>query len=811
MKRLIQTLLFASQLALSSTSVAEESKVPGASKPPARLTIQAELPRASSRSGVAAHFAAEVVYFWSTCATCAPVVEGALAVDIPVEARSKRRRVDVVGTKEHPVLWVRFGTDDKFYSMIVVGAPSGEAAEGKTATSPELVLKGWAGEKSPQKASLERGPDGSLTLELAQEPSFCGKSAPRETRVLRPLEGRFATVRASALPAKEREGAERREARVWSEPENALVALDAVGARSSSIPVDGDRKAPWSEAFDFTELGAPLGVDPGKWVIEFAAPLTEPTALYFVVSEKVYQLEFLPSSSKRYAVELGGEEGACVALVQPRTPAPLVEIMGTAQEKGSRTTAELVSELASGEPGIVDALLVFRGASAGREIARAFGKMSPPAQARAFSIVRKLAPEDGAPVYVRALEAGGEGEEALARLSALGPLGAAAVFARLKEGARGAEETLVAALLTLDAAFAARHLPLLLEEKQSEGRALFREALSGLAKDARAHGALSKWLRPEEMERLSPTAQIDLVRAIEPTLARLEGASAALARLSDSADFEGAYHLVPLVVKHHQTVDRAPAILRGWLSGEASRELDEEEKAALAVRVLESLLEHSDEGAGTSWSAALDESLRAENMRVRRGALLNLARDKEAARERATLLLELLTKDKWPQVRAAAALAIGPEPDGNFAPRAERVLLRRLKNDSDAKVRRALARAVSAARSDAIVSATRRSFESDADYLVRAEAAVSLGKLCDKASISALTTRARSLGTGLTEEGPIELGLASVTALALLTPDDINKRLAPLLSEKAPRLTRRQVLLRIEAAQALPGATRCSR
>lgn len=811
-KRVLCTLLFASHFASTSAGFAEEPRASGVSATPSKLSVQTQLPGSALRRGAAAHFSAEAAHFWGCTGPCAAGGEGALGVEIPQEARSKRRRVDVVGTKDHPVLWVRWGTDEEFYSMVVIGAAANQETEGEASALPELVLKGWAGKESAQKTSLEKEADGTLTLELARESSFCGRSAPRETRVLRPGESRFVSVRASALSSKERESAERKEARPFSESENILVALFAKGARSSSSPVDGDRAGVWSEAFEFTELDSPQGVDAGRWVFEFQEPLKQPTALYFVVSEKVYQLEFLPSDARRFVVELGAENGSCIAVVQPRTPAPVVEIMGTAAEQGTRTTAELVSDLKKGEPGLVDALLVLRGKEAGREIAAAFGAMSPSTQARAFAVAERLSSDAGIPVFVRALEAGnGRSEEALSRLMALGPAGTEAVFARLKEAKGDAEGALITALSTMDVSFAASHLPLLLSESGSERRARLRDALSRLAKVQRARGVLSKWVTPEEMMRLAPEGQIELLRALEPELSYFEGAPSELLRLADSANFERAFHLAPLLVKNHAKAAGADEILSRWIFGELTGKIADEEKAALSVRVLDSLLEHGNEATLKSLSATLEKALTAENMRVRRGALLNLARLKEGFPVREERLLDLLLHDRWPQVRAAAAQAVFPDQNGSFAPRTERVLLRRLKNDPDAAVRRALARGVAASSNESIVKGVRRAFEADEDYLVRAEAAVSLGKLCDEGSLGALTARARSLGTGLTEEGPIELGLSSVTALALLTPQDINKRLAPLLSDKASRLTRQQVLLRIEAARAISGGASCPR
>lgn len=797
--------IFALFLGAVKQSGANPPAAGAATAGPLLLRVQSELPASPRRNGLAAHFTADAAYFWGCSGPCAARTEGGLTVEIPKEAKSGRRRIEVLGTKEDPVLWVRWGTDERFYSMIVMGA----AREAKD-NGPALVLKGWAGEKSEQKTALVKDADGGLTLALAPEESFCGRLVSRKIRVLRPAEGRFVAVRAPVLAEKEREGALRREARPWTGAENTLFALDPKGEYSAPVPVDGDRGVPWDGAFEFTELKIPEGLAEGQWIFEFSEALKEPTALYVVVSEKVYQAEFNPSESKRYALSLDDNQGKCVALVQPRTPAPLAEIMGTNAAGGQQTTAQLVSDLNSAPPGITDALLRMRGAEAGREIARNYGRMSPAVQARAFGIAQKLPRDAALSVFVQAVLAGGnQAAEAALLLRAAGSTGSKALLDHIKEGESAGDSTLIDVLAQIDPVFAARYLPPLLGDELRSRRFLLREALGRVVKVAEARDVLSEWFSTSTpSRRLSPRAQVELLRALEPDLAHLDGAMGALRRAAEPADFTRAYLLTPLLVKNFAVLEGSSEVLDRWLRGEVRGTPDDLEKAALAVGVLDALLEHGDTAARTALNGSLNASLSSENMRVRRAALFNIARTQTNSGP-ADEILHLLARDPFPQVRASAALAVPAVSGPTWGERTERALLRRLRKEEDASVRRSIVRALSAGSGEAVVEGVRRSFEKDEDYAVRAEAAVSLGKLCDVDSLGALTARARELGTGLTEDGPIELGLSSVTALAYLAPADINKRLAPLLSTRASRLTRQQVLGRIEAVRASSDSKSC--
>src|SRR5690606_12452727 len=188
----IAALLFVTSAGGAEAS-ASAPAAPSPSEP--NLKVHSQLPAGPERHAVAVHFEDSTAHFWGCFGPCALGGEEALSVDIPEQARGKKRRVKIIGTKEDPVLWVRWGADDEFYSVIVIGARSTV----KSAARPRLVLKGWAGKNSKSRARLEEGEDGALTLTSAPRGAFCSRDLPRRTRVLRPAEGRFATVRAPAL------------------------------------------------------------------------------------------------------------------------------------------------------------------------------------------------------------------------------------------------------------------------------------------------------------------------------------------------------------------------------------------------------------------------------------------------------------------------------------------------------------------------------------------------------------------------------------------------------------------------------------
>lgn len=773
------------------------ASAPAAPLPKPNLEVHSQLPPGLERHAIAAHFDETTAHFWGCFGPCAPGGEHALLVDIPEEARGKKRRIEKIGTKDDPVLWVRWGSDDEFYSVILIGAKTTM----KSAARPRLVLKGWAGKHSKSRAMLEEGEDGVLTLASAPEEAFCGRKLPGRTRVLRAAEGRFATVRAPALSLDERRGARTIQGSPVEQLTSTLVGLSTVKENSSTIPVDADRSSPWQGGYEWVELKLPAE---GKLplVFEFAKPLKDPTALYAVLGTQVYQVEFAPHPSKLYRVDWGAEDVSCVALVQPHTPAPLTEVMVTSDDAGLETTEQLVTALESSDPGLAPAALRVRGIEAGQALSARFSRMSPLARARAFDIARSLPNGAGLPVFVSAVEVGSAREEETSEaLRLAGRDGLNALFARLREADEAGASRLIVELTNLDPTYVAEKFPPLLDDPRPERRGKVRAALLHVSKKKAGREALARWFNEPTPAALSESARVELVRALGPEFERVEGGLATLVSLARSADFRDAYLLTPQVVASFDEDPTFKVALSRWIRGDATGKLSSRKRAALSVRVLDSLLEGGDDEARRALGPDLIEALDAQNMRVRRAALLNLARSGSEVPLSVDEVLDLLTGDDWPQVRAAAALAVVPVSAGKLSGRTERVVLRRLHKDDDPSVRRALARSLSDASGHLVIEAVRRSFERDEDFSVRAEAAVTLGKLCDEESLEALTAHARRLGMGLTDEGAIELGLSSVTALAYLAPADINKRLEPLLSEKAPRVTRAQVTRRIEAVR----------
>jgi HEAT repeat protein len=100
------------------------------------------------------------------------------------------------------------------------------------------------------------------------------------------------------------------------------------------------------------------------------------------------------------------------------------------------------------------------------------------------------------------------------------------------------------------------------------------------------------------------------------------------------------------------------------------------------------------------------------------------------------------------------------------------------------------------------IQALRKALAEDDFYEVRAEAALALGEACDRGSVAALTDWAQALSQGAVGEGPLLVGLASVTSLKRLNPPDLKQRMEPLLSKKVSGVLRNQVQLRLETPSA---------
>jgi hypothetical protein len=87
---------------------------------------------------------------------------------------------------------------------------------------------------------------------------------------------------------------------------------------------------------------------------------------------------------------------------------------------------------------------------------------------------------------------------------------------------------------------------------------------------------------------------------------------------------------------------------------------------------------------------------------------------------------------------------------------------------------------------------------------VRAEAALSLGFLCDVKSLDTLTEFARKLGSPTLDESERMIGKSALVGLSLIHPADLEKRISSLRAKDAP------TEVRIFADTALRSQGRCS-
>jgi HEAT repeat protein len=183
-----------------------------------------------------------------------------------------------------------------------------------------------------------------------------------------------------------------------------------------------------------------------------------------------------------------------------------------------------------------------------------------------------------------------------------------------------------------------------------------------------------------------------------------------------------------------------------------------------------------------SFAAELVRGLDDRAMRVREASATALGGGR--VEESAAALVYRLNQDAWPLVRRAAARALGDlGPNATVDKELGRATL-----DDSPDVRRDVLHAIGSRRAVSEVESVRERFL-DAEEIdsVRAVAAISLGRLCDTASIGALTKRAQKIAAPMTDESDRVVGRGALTALSLMAPRDLRQRLAPFWAKGVPR------------------------
>ncbi len=775
------------------------------------LIPQGQLKESSTRWRAGVNVQKQSVDFFSCRGRCARS-PSSLSVPIPVEAQGLKSHVTVLRLKEETSAFlVRFGDpNSRQYSVLVLGAERGEDAK-EELPAPQLVLKGWTDPADQQLFVQESSGGDRVFLTSGVSQAVCGRAFPEQTKMLDPTSGQFRASRPPVLPAQERKDAPSL-AVTETQWDQSDVALRLTATSSGVTPaLDGDRKAAWQRGHDFVEFSLPAASRPRELLLQLAATKTaQESKMWLATSTSVFLLKLPAVSGGLLSVTLPEQsissENSCLALVQPQSPAPLAEAFVRTTAEPLPTTKELVSRLESLDSGWAEAALGFAGPQEVLLMAETFPRLNAVGKKRAISVAESLPRGAGAPVLVAAYEFGEEqqADAALVELKKFPGKAAVSLGQRLHLASNETLERMATTLVELKPDDAVKLLLRELKrERPAERRLVLREAI---ALAARSESGLAA-LRPHVEQKVAwpRHVQLELVRALRPTLRDWKKPGLSLVEaLSRGASFREAYLLAPVA---SDWLGESPILRQAfsdWLAGRQPMMLKPTQRAALSVRVFETLTEREGK-VKEEYRAESLALLSSENVRVRASALNWLAQF-----PRADLVKpagDLLEDDTWPRVRSAAASVLGSVAASNPQLSEDVIddLGSELRSDDDPGVRRALVRALSVVSSLDSRKQLRRALEKDDDYKVRAEAARGLGRLCDVSSTETLTDLAHELTRAPAGDGPVTLSLAALSALVDLNPSDLESRVAPLLSDQVPGMLRARVQARLRERKETTG------
>lgn len=792
-----------------------------------------------TRAGVGVAFEGDEVHLFRCAAAC---VHGhsELALQVPPEARALGRTVRAVQLEDgEQVVHIRYG-EAQHYSFLVRGA-----ARDEPGGAPRLLVKGW--NKPGEGLLIEpvAGAKGNrIVVRGPVEPALCGRMVPSWIKRFEPQKDRFVPVRMSPLSGEEMAGARPLATESFTVPKDqSLLRLVARGGDRDAAATDGERTVPWDDGYEFVVLGRLDSAAPTwhEFILELApegssatpdAPAAADEPLFVVTEQTVYALE-LDGRKTLHKVTLPGDAPAqCVALVQPLRPHPIVEVMALGQDAGESLN-ELVARLNSQSPGSAGEALLLRGRPASEALASVYAKLSEPGQRHTEQLAPYFAGPGGAELEATIALHGSPSarRNAVLGLGRRGEAGIAAARRVLPATAPEQGDDVWDLLLERSPAAALSAALDLLAREDAAGRSWGRDLLRELAETDDGRPLMDELLASAGSAPVGPASEghpsrlergqlVELVRAFSasPRLLTL------LEALALGAGFEQAYRLTDVVVAHHQRSAPLREALGRWLLGQFSGQTKESagrtRGAALSVRTVEAMVDAGPDVVQPArlphWTRVVPSLLGSDNVRVRVAgtrlvelqARAHVAAAHEAVASPAVAhsdeLLQLLRKDAWPSVRAGAAEAlaqVGSELSREELVRhqLERAFVERLRREKQEQVRRALARSAPLLGGESLVKALRRALARDASYAVRADAALALGRLCDTHSVPTLTEHAQSLASNLVDDGPIHLGLSALSALVLLSPPDLEQRLAPLLSDGVPALLQARVASRLQA------------
>ena len=639
--------------------------------------------------------------------------------------------------------------------------------------------------------------------DVREDVTLCGRQALLVPKLLHPQTLSLRRVKFQRLPKAERDIAVRLKPAPIGEQAAvpALAAMVASSARGTPAALtDNDPNTTWTEgrsgdgSGEFVVLRAPSGV--GLTGVVLTAPSHRddgyrlPKTLWLASDDAVFHVElpaddgnldqwFVPFPEPITTGCLAIALDTAQDLPEAQRPSEaadqgsavhvgLAEVMVTTDVDDARLNAALEALDSGGdEADRAQRLLIAVGAF--DRVKKRFRGYSQSGRMRALNVMDASSCRMAAPVYVRALYSSDDAERQHGERRLLSCKAAAIPVLERTLPKVGAERarSLVSVLLRLDPARAIDAMAPLLTVGPRDRRRVLREAFERAARDEGSQARLRQLLSDPELQ---PIQGLAVMRALGEQLLRYRQVAASrLQAWLDATDFETRYRLLAPAAMLAPFNDALAAYLQTALRDETDPLLrTEAARRAPAHPALVPLL-----------VAAVSDP----HVRVREAAVNNLA--DHAVQQARTALLTRLEEDPWPLVREAAVRALVALP---AHPQTARQLAQTARRDESAAVRRPALHALGKLGAVSESSAVREAFEEDEDMHVRATAAATLGMLCDRGMIDALTVQAVQLvDPGASEAGRV-VGRASLSALGRLAPADLERRVSPFFAKGVPRV-----------------------
>ncbi|MDF3067435.1 MAG: repeat protein [Polyangiaceae bacterium] len=749
-----------------------------------------------------------------------PCSAAPVSLGVPPALRGKPARAQVVslGSGRRATVVTVVAGWETFQAVVV--APLGAGA-------PKVLFSGLVGLREGQEGTRsgpmvqvsEPAADGTrrvLVGEQHEAASLCGRPTILAPQLLNPADLSLRPAKVQRLSVAERDAARTVTAVRIPDDEPSHAARSVLGALAASSALgapqaltDGDPETVWSENVggdgkgEFVTMHAPsdlpisgleLTIRPkAKELAEGAAP-----ERLFIAGPRDVVAVTLPedawkSPGARYRVNLSPPlQGSCLALVldtaftQSKSAQVSVAELSVLSELSASQLPELVASLAGGgqRAEASKSLLVAGGAPAFAAVAQAFDGLDEGGKRVALTVLDQAPCEVSAPVYVAALTGKIEAQarHAQSRLGRCGAAGGNALAQALAKADKTDKRVLpllVSQLTLTDPARAVTAFLPLMDEKTVLRRRLLRTALAQAARTAPADKTVRAALADPATP---PVALLDLLRALGEEASRYQPeAGQALQRISQtSAEFRTRYLLLGPTAALSARDQAAESAFRKSLAGDPSPHV----RAAALALVREP----------KRFQGELLKALEDRDVRVREAAVQALGGpDAVFAGKALSLRLE---QDEWPLVRAAAADALAKHP---ASPVLDEPLTSALEDDSSL-VRARSVRALGERRVTSAAGRIRDRLEDAEEWPeVRAEAARSLGVLCDGESADILAAFAKKLTDPMASPHAQLIGNASVQALGRLAQPSLAQQLAPLTDKKAPPQARRAAALALQA------------